>query len=287
MFDSHSHLTIEPVNSNILRHLQEFKDLGGKNILNVSTDIQSITDVISQSITFENSFPNLLQTGIGIHPETVLEADFNILNSINFLEQTLETHRNRVNAIGECGLDYYQFDYDLTLSPLQIEELKETQRNLFRKHVEIAIKNNLPLSIHTRDSKENNKCTADCLKIITSAGKGNAKGVFHSYTGSLDFLNEVLSLGFYVGFNGIITYPKAENVREILKMTPMNRVLVETDTPLLPPQNVRNGKSGDAKYGKPIDVLEIAQMISKVKNIPKEKVWEQLNDNYSTLFLSN
>jgi TatD DNase family protein len=287
MFDSHAHLTIEPVYSNIQRHLQEFKDIGGKHILNVTTNIQSITDAISLSITYENAFPNLIQTGVGIHPETVLEKDFNILNGVNFVEQTIETHRGRINAVGECGLDYYQYEFDSTLTKVNIEDLKETQRNLFRKHVELAIKYTLPLSIHSRDSMEENRCTADCLKIVSSTGKGEARGVFHSYTGSINFLNEILSLGFYVGFNGIITYPKAENVRELLTNTPLNRVLVETDTPLLPPQNVRNGKSGDVKYGKPIDVIEIVQTISKIKNMSEEKVWDQLNENYSKLFLSN
>lgn len=287
MYDSHAHLCTEPISENLQRHLQEFTDAGGKNILNVSFDVQSITDVITQSIEYENSYPNLLQTGIGIHPEYITDEKFNMEKGIEFLLENLKTHKKRISAIGECGLDYYHFSFIPTLSEDKIEELKEQQRILFRKHIEIAIENNLPLSIHTRDSKIDNKCSADSLKIVATAGKGNARGVFHSYTGSLDYVKEILDLGFYIGFNGIITYTKAEAVRDILRNTPLNKMLVETDAPFLPPHNVRNGNSGDVKYGKPIDVQEIALMIAKVKGIPIEKTWEILNENYQNLFLTN
>lgn len=286
MTDSHAHLTMDPIKSSLQVHLSEFKNNEGLHILNLSYDIQTIGEVISQSLEFENKYPNLILTAIGIHPEYITEDIKNLKNGIEILKETISQHRKRITAIGEIGMDYYHFDFASHLTKDEIDDLKDKQKVLLRTQIELALENKLPVSIHTRDNKESTQCTADCLKIVSQIGNGNLRGCFHSYTGSLDYLHDILAHGFYIGFNGIVTYPKAENVREILRNTPLDRILLETDAPLLPPQKVRNGKSGDIKYGKPVDVYEIAEKIAEVKKITVEKVIEISDQNFNNLFLT-
>lgn len=292
MQDSHAHLTQEPLKSTALEHLKAFKGIQGKYILNCAFDVDSITEVIKQSMDFENQFPNMIQTAIGIHPETVSDFTITHLNSevdraLEILSENLKTYKKRINAIGECGLDYYHLSTRKEFSKEELEQRIECQKYLFRNHIEIAIKNNLPLTIHTRDVTDNTHCFLDALKIIATSGKGLARGCFHSFTGPENVLKEILDLGLYIGFNGIITYPNGHNVRRLLEMTPIEKILIETDAPYLPPQKVRSGKSGSIKYGKPADVVEIIEKVSEVKGISFEKIVQITNNNYEQLFLTN
>lgn len=292
MHDSHTHLSEEPLKSGFLEQVKNFKDIGGKYILNVSFNLESINDVISQSIELENKFPNIVQTGIGLHPVELSDITNMYLHKeidkeIEIVEQTLQTHRKRIRAIGECGLDYYHLYSRKDFSKEEQDERIDVQKYTLRKHLEIALANNLPLTLHSRDAQDSSLCISDMLKIVSTTGKGLSRGCFHSFTGSKEYLNEILSLGFYIGFNGIITYPKAENVRELLRITPIERILIETDAPYLPPRNVRSGKSGNVKYGKPSDVVEIIEKAAKEKNITVEKFTDLTTQNYENLFLSD
>ncbi|MBU1119936.1 TatD family hydrolase, partial [Patescibacteria group bacterium] len=109
-------------------------------------------------------------------------------------------------------------------------------------------------------------------------------GSFHSYTGDISFIEDILALGFYVGFNAIITYPSGENVREILKDVPLERILFETDGPLLPPQSVRKNKKIKEKFGQPADVREIMEVAAEIKGVSMEKLESITDENYTTLF---
>lgn len=287
MTDSHVHLTIQPLSDYTLSHLKTFKDFGGKHLLNVAYTPESLIDVIQMQNEFENSFPNMIHCSSGIHPEYLLEKKESIKQLTELLIKHIKTHLNKIKAIGECGLDYYQLQFQGDLTPEQKLEIKEDQKQLFRHHIELAKEFHLPLTIHTRDEKSSTECTQDALRLVSIMGNGNIRGCFHSFTGSQEHLEKILSLGFYIGFNGIVTYPKAENVREILRLTPLSQILLETDAPLLPPQKVRNGKSGDIKYGSPKDIYEIAQTVAKVKNVTVEKIIDITTENYEALFLSN
>lgn len=287
MIDSHAHLFISPVVDILDTHLSDFKKDGGTHILNVAIDIPTITTVISQSINYEHKYPNLILTGLGIHPEEVSKNYTENEKSLSYLVEMLEKHKNRVVCVGECGLDYYHLENQSDMSNTDKEDIVESQKNMFKEHVLLALKYNLPLSIHTRDRQGESLAVFDALKILSTVGKGNVKGVFHSYTGSQSGLEEILNLGFYVGFNGIVTYPKAENVREILKNTPKEKILLETDCPFLPPQKARNGKRTNYKYGKPQDIYEIGEYVSDLLNMKTEEVFDLTDTNFRSLFLSH
>lgn len=285
MHDSHAHLALEPLKSLAVEWVKDFKDKGGKYILNAAFDLESSADVIAQDIQFENKFPNTVLSSIGIHPE-----DCNLYNrkKINMilseLEKMFKNHSKRLKAVGETGLDYFHI---IQNNLDNLEDIQEVQRLCFKKHIEIAKQYKLPLTIHSRDIEGSSMCVQDTLKILIQEGQGEVRGCFHSYTGNLESLKDIISLGFFVGFNGIITYPKAENVREILANTPLENILIETDCPYLPPQKIRRGENGSIKYCKPGDVVEIIETAAQIKNISVKKFIEITNTNFENLFLSN
>ena len=287
MTDSHAHMTMNPLVDYTLSHLSSFKEEGGKYIVNVAYTPETLVEVINQQNEFESKFPNMLIPTAGIHPEYLSESKESDDRLFSLISSHIQDYKSKIKVIGECGLDYYHLQYIKDRTEQEFEQLKERQKRLFHHHLKLAIDFKLPLTIHTRDQEKNPRCTYEALKLISMAGNGNVRGSFHSYTGDLSNLEEILNLGFYVGFNGIVTYPRAENVREILRKTPLDRILLETDAPLLPPQNVRNGKSGSIKYGTPKDVFEIAKTIAIVKEISVEKVLEITTDNFTALFLRN
>ena len=295
MYDSHAHLTSEPIISNIDSVLQSFKIKGGKGILNVSYDPKSVGESIKLVLDKQNSSPNTIYLALGIHPEyfsEIMDHGNDLYKKykvvIDNLKSTYKENKKLLTAVGETGLDYYHFQHLAQLTPDMRDQLEEIQRRAFQDHIELALKYKLPLSIHCRGINESNRVYEDALKIIVENGEGNARGSFHSYTGPVEYIKDILNLGFYIGFNGIVTYPKAENVRKIINEVPNDRILLETDTPFLVPQRIRNSKDKSIKrdYSQPGDVIEVAKVIAEVKGIELEEVLKITSENFERLFLN-
>jgi len=291
MHDSHIHLNLEPLNRNLSDVIDTFVSNGGKHILTQSTDnidIQETLDIAAK-------YPDIIDVALGLHPTifeetTILKGRTRNLYEfcnryINEFESQFEKNVSKVKAIGETGLDYFQFNLNQSILRAQQEELQEIQKLSFRRQIVLARRYNLPLSIHARDIQERKDTVRDVLRILVEEGKGEVKGSFHSYTGDISFIEDILALGFYVGFNAIITYPSGENVREILKQVPLDRILFETDGPLLPPQSVRKNKKIKEKFGQPADVREIMEVAAEMKGVSLEKLESVTDENYKTLFL--
>ncbi len=292
MHDSHAHLSHTPLRENLIEVLKTFKAKGGKYVLNVALDYETMNEVIAQAVEAETLFPQTVFSSLGIHPDHISSLTSNFLykevdKGIAYLEETIISHKNRVLAVGETGLDYFHLYNRIDMGEEERESLIEAQKYSFRKHVEIAVTHDLPLTIHTRDAKGSTNCTADALKILATSGKGKARGVFHSYTGEPQYLSDIIAMGFMVGFNGIITYPNAQNVRDLLKQTPIDKILTETDSPFLPPQSIRKYKSKEEKYSQPADVREILDVLIKTKDMESDQLEAQLNQNFEALFLGN
>lgn len=167
----------------------------------------------------------------------------------------------KIVAIGETGLDYYRIEGDL-----------EWQRQRFRRHIRSARRIHKPLIIHTRAA------AADTLAILREEGAGDIGGVFHCFTESMDVAHQALDLGFHISFSGIVTFKNAKDLKEVARQIPMDRLLVETDSPYLAPAPHR-GKRNEPAY-----VRHVAEEIARLKDIELEEVAEATTRNFFRLF---
>ena len=178
----------------------------------------------------------------------------------SWIKTTAQTHP-KIIAIGECGYDFFYNHSDA-----------KEQEIAFTKQLEIAVETGLPVVIHTRNAEKETRKT---LEPFLSQG---ITGVFHCYTSSQELAEFALEAGFYLSFNGIVTFPKSDNVRELLSMTPINRLLLETDAPFLTPVPYR-GKKNFPGY-----LSLVGKYIAEYLTIDESKLAQQVSDNTKTLF---
>jgi TatD DNase family protein len=171
------------------------------------------------------------------------------------------TKNEKVAGIGETGLDYY---YEHSPPP--------EQQQIFARHIEAALETDLPLIIHTRDADE------DTVRIMRDAGQGKARGVMHCFSGGRELAEKSLELGFYISFSGIVTFKKAEELREVVKHVPLDRILVETDSPYLAPIPHRG------KRNEPAFVVHTARQVAELKGISPEELAKRTTENFFRLF---
>ena len=204
---------------------------------------------------------------VGVHPDNE-----------DILEPTVEGLVQRaalpkVIAIGETGLDYYQMEE--RKGGRSIADM-EWQRERFRVHIRAAQQTRKPLVIHTREA------SADTLAILKEEGETGsgqaAGGVFHCFTETAEVARAALDLGFYISFSGILTFKKAQDLRDVAAFVPLDRMLIETDSPYLAPVPYR-GKTNNPSY-----VPFVAQQIAQLRQLPLEAVAKATSDNFETLF---
>jgi TatD DNase family protein len=198
---------------------------------------------------------NVFYPTAGLHPS---EASLNYLN--DFLEFKSFVEKNKVYAIGECGLDYH---WDVTY--------KEEQKKLFRLQCEYAIEKDLPIIVHSRDAAK------DTFDIIASY-KGKLKGVMHCYSGSKELALEYVKLGFYISLGGPVTFKNAKEPKEVAKAVPLDLLLIETDCPYLAPTPMR-GKRNESSY-----VKYVRDEIASLRGITIQEVEEATTKNAIRLF---
>jgi TatD DNase family protein len=253
LIDSHCHLDYEPLSVDIEGTLRRAHDKGLKGFLTICTELSKIPVLTAIAESHADVFATL-----GVHPheaqKTLPEKDlFNVLIHG-------ATHPKMV-GFGETGLDYYYAH-----SP------KADQYSSFKAHIEAALVCDLPLIVHTRDAEED---TIDCLKTI---GQGKVRGVIHCFSGSAWLRDQALDLGFYISASGIVTFKKAEGIRDLLKDVPLDRLLVETDSPYLAPEPHRG------KPNEPAFVIETAKVLAHLKEVPFEELCIQTTANFLKLF---
>lgn len=247
MIDTHCHL-IDPQFQNDLNEVcNRAYSIGIKFIINVGYDLKTSLMAIRMS----EKFPKLLPS-VGIHPNENADESISDMADIEKISQ-----EKNVIAIGETGLDYYR-----DFSP------KDAQRELFLCHIRIAKRHNLPLIIHTRNSID------DAIRILKQ--EGYYKGVFHCYSGTVEYAKKIIDLGFYLGFGGTLTFSK--KVRELFKMLPLEKIVLETDAPFLAPEGYR-GRRNEPAY-----LLNILHTAAVIREIPQEKMEEITDRNAHKLF---
>lgn len=231
---------------------KKISEAGISKVITIGVDPENLDKVKELS----ESCPEIYFTQ-GIHPHDAKEA-----TDVEFTKIASRSTIPKMVAVGEIGLDYHYNN-----SPPEI------QRKVFERQLQIAVDHDLPVVIHTREADDD---TRAILRQFSAHLK--RKGVVHSFTSSIELAEFVLSEGFYLGFNGIITFKKAENVQEVVKITPSEQILFETDSPFLTPVPHR-GKE-NAPYYLPF----VAAKIAELKNLDLEKLKSQVYENSLNCF---
>lgn len=271
LIDTHAHLDVKQFRPDLDSVIERASKVGVTTIINIGPSVNS-AKAASQ---IENAQIKMFST-IGLHPEYVPLAnpEKSIPAKMKALEKIYQTNPQKVIGIGECGLDYFRRDGQIT------EEEKTAQKTLFQAQIDLARKLHLPLIIHCRDSASISSAPSktSAWSDIFDFDFTGINGVFHSFTSNLDDAKKALDLGFYLSFSCIITYPKNDYLRQIIKEIPLDKILVETDCPFLPPQTKRGQRC------EPADVVEVIKIIAQMKNLSYEEITQTTFQNAQALF---
>jgi TatD DNase family protein len=250
LVDSHCHLNFPELSKNIqaVRALMADEKVG--HALCVSVTLDKFPEVLALAQQFDNFYAS-----VGVHPDYEDIEEPSVAGLV-----TLAAHP-KVVAIGETGLDYFRLTGDL-----------EWQRERFRTHIRAAILAKKPLIIHTRNAAE------DTLKIMQEEGAAKVGGVMHCFTESLEVALAAISMGFYISFSGIVTFKNALALKEVAQKIPLDKILVETDSPYLAPVPFRG------KINQPAYVKYVAQEIANLRSIGLDEVIDATTTNFFNLF---
>jgi len=254
LIDSHCHLTYEPMVSDIPKVLDLCKQNQVSKILTIGTNLETS----KQSIQIAEAYKNIFCT-IGLHPnETEREA-------INFTEIiNLARSSKKIIGIGETGLDFF-YNKEKEKSAIQID--------MFEKHIELAQKTHKPVIVHTRSA---DKETLEVIKNIKNSREIDF--VIHCFTGNSNFCHKLLDLGCYISFSGIITFNKVEEICKAVEIVPLDKLLVETDSPYLSPVPFRGKKNS------PSNVKFVAEKIAQIKKVSFEEIALCTSKNFNKIF---
>ena len=216
----------------------------------VAVNLADFPKVLNLAEKYGNFFAS-----VGVHPDHGPEEEV----SEDDLER-LSAHP-RIVAIGETGLDYYRLKGDL-----------EWQRERFRRHIRVSKKTRKPLIIHTRSA------AADTLRIMKEEGAEEAGGVMHCFTETMEVAMASIDMGFHISFSGIVTFKNAEDLRQVAKAVPEDRLLIETDSPYLAPIPFRG------KTNQPAWVRHVATELARVRNASIETIADRTTQNFFRLF---
>lgn len=264
MIDAHCHLNFHAFENDYDEVIKKAMSAGVHTIINTGTQISSSKWAIQLAEKYDN-----LYAVVGIHPHHADKLEPNWLSEL----ETLAKHP-KVLAIGECGLDYFNYKSNGIVDP-------QIQKAIFIKQLELAHKLKLPLQLHSRSEK----ARIEMIEILKhhKALLQPTPGMFHCMAGSKESLHEILDLGFYVGFDGNTMFegiPPDEplNLVELVRATPLERIVVETDSPYLTPEPHRGTRN------EPAYAILVAEFLAEQKQIPTETLVEQTDKNVYNIF---
>ncbi|MDO9091541.1 MAG: TatD family hydrolase [Rubrivivax sp.] len=252
--DSHCHLSFPGLHERLPEIRREMQAAGVDRALCICTTLEEFDTVHALALDHDNFWAT-----VGVHPdnEGVQEPTLDDLLQRAALP--------RVVAIGETGLDYYR------LNGRSVADMA-WQRERFRVHIRAARATGLPLVVHTRSA------SADTLAVLAEEGQGQVRGVFHCFTETVAVAQAALELGFHISFSGILTFRNAVELREVARLVPLDRCLVETDSPYLAPMPHRG------KVNQPAWVSHVAAALANLKQLPLETVAQATSRNFEQLF---
>lgn len=255
LVDSHCHLNrldLSAYQGNLSIALQAARQRDVKHFLCVSVVLDEFSLLMDLAKNQDD-----ISLSLGLHPTEPAEREPTI-------EELVQLGSNKkVVAIGETGLDFYRAEN---------EEEKTLQRNRFRQHIRVAKIVKKPLIVHTRQAQE------DTIAILKEEGAKEVGGVMHCFTETIEMARLAMQEDFYISFSGIVTFHNAANLKEVAKQVPLDKMLIETDSPYLAPVPYR-GKSNQPAY-----VREVAEYLAMLKAVPYEKLADTTTDNFFQLF---
>jgi TatD DNase family protein len=253
LIDSHAHIHGKEYSGEVEAVIERAHAAGVEKIITVggAGDMSSNTDALALADSFRSVYAT-----VGMHPHDAKDVGAQELQALREL-----TAHSKVVAVGETGLDYY-YDH----SP------RDVQRRVFSQFIDMARETSLPIVVHERDAAQ------EAAELLRAEGAGKLSGVIHCFTGNYEAACAYLDLGFYLSLTGIITFKNAEPLRDVVRKIPLERMLVETDSPYLTPVPHR-GKRNEPAY-----VRFVAETISKIKKIDLQEVARITTDNVTKLF---
>ena len=253
--DSHCHLDFPEFQSRLPEVLGNMHSAKVTHALCVSVDLPDFHNVLKLA----QDHPNLYAS-VGVHPDYEDTPE----PTLEFLVETALKHP-KIIAIGETGLDYYRMGD-------RSYESMEWQRERFRTHIRASIASKKPLIIHTRSASE------DTIKILKEEGAQQIGGVMHCFTESYDVARAAMEMGFFISFSGIVTFKSAKELQETCKQVPLDRMLIETDSPYLAPIPYRG------KTNEPAWVSKVGEFIADLKGVSVESLAQQTSNNFFECF---
>lgn len=252
--DSHCHINFPELAARMPEVLAKMAENNVSHALCVSVDLPDFPQVLALA----QQYPHIYAS-VGVHPDYVDTPEPSV-------EQLLALSQHpKIIAIGETGLDYFRLKGDL-----------EWQRERFRVHIRASRASGKPLIIHTRAA------SADTIRIMQEEGAGTeaggAAGVMHCFTESLEVAEAAIAMGFYISFSGIVTFKSAKELQAVARAVPLERILIETDSPYLAPVPHRG------KINEPGFVKHVAEYLADLKGVPLVQLAQQTSDNFFNLF---
>ena len=252
--DSHCHINFPELAARLPDILSKMEENRVSHALCVSVNLPEFPQVLDLA----ERHPNIYAS-VGVHPDYEDTPEPSVLQLVELSQHP------KIVAIGETGLDYYRLQGDL-----------EWQRERFRVHIRASRETKKPLIIHTRAASE------DTLRLLREEGagtdSGGVAGVMHCFTETLEVAQAAVEMGFYISFSGIVTFKSAKELQAVAQALPMERILIETDSPYLAPVPHRG------KVNEPGFVMHVAEFIAKLKGVPLETVAQVTTDNFFKLF---
>lgn len=269
--DIHAHINDSKLIDDVDNVIDRANKAGVKYIVNATCDVKSIKETLELVKKYENVYATL-----GIHPQAIFEYDDEI-------EELIYSNKNnqKVIGIGEIGLDYHDMETQIAYikqdysqyENITEEEVKNKQKEVFIKQIELASKMNLPIVVHSRDA------TADTLEIIKSnINLLKNKGLIHCFSGSVEVAKEYFKMGFYISVGGSITFKNARCIPDVIRECGIDNVMLETDCPYLSPEPYRG------KINEPKNVVLVSDKIAEILDINYRQVEEKTTENAFALF---
>jgi|SRR3989344_5851969 len=255
LIDSHCHLPHPKYKKSSKDIINDAKDAGVTRLINIGTSVENNLEVIKVSTEYENVY-----SAVAVYPHEDTDK------SLDFLRDTLDGQlslSNKIVAVGECGLDIGQWEGGRHV---------EDQISLFEMQLELAVRHKLPVVIHNRNGDDR------IMDILDKFARQNVIGVAHCFSSSWDVAQKYLDRGFFLSFSGMFTYKARAKLQEIVKKVPLDRFLLETDAPYLPPEGFRG------QPNEPKNVVEVAKKFAEIRGLEFDKVADLSYSNTCRLF---